>query len=120
MEPIVYPSLSCPFPSAINPHAEQAQQATVAWARRFCLLQRDAAFQRLNRLQYGMLMARAEWVDTVVTMKPFWLVRTLSGISMDVGISLLVYNFMRTALESRPVAASGAGLRAPGESPVRA
>jgi 5-epi-alpha-selinene synthase len=59
MEPIVYPSLSCPFPSAINPHAEQAQQATVAWARRFCLLQRDAAFQRLNRLQYGMLMARA-------------------------------------------------------------
>ena len=60
-----------------------------------------------------MLMARAEWVDTVVTMKPFWLVRTLSGISMDVGISLLVYNFMRTALEPgpspRPTAAPGAG-----------
>ena len=31
-------------------------------------------------LQQGyMLMARAEWVDTVVTMKPFWLVRTLWG-----------------------------------------
>ena len=31
-------------------------------------------------LQQGfMLMARAEWVDTVVTMKPFWFVRTLSG-----------------------------------------
>jgi cytochrome c oxidase cbb3-type subunit 1 len=31
-------------------------------------------------------------------MKPFWLVRTLAGVSMDAGISLLVYNFMRTAL----------------------
>jgi cytochrome c oxidase cbb3-type subunit 1 len=50
-------------------------------------------------LQQGyMLMARAEWVDTVVTMKPFWFVRTLSGVSMDIGISLLVYNFMRTAM----------------------
>ena len=50
-------------------------------------------------LQQGfMLMAGAEWVDTLVTMKPFWLVRTLAGVSMDVGISLLVYNFMQTAL----------------------
>jgi cytochrome c oxidase cbb3-type subunit 1 len=64
-------------------------------------------------LQQGfMLMARAEWVDTVVTMKPFWLTRTLAGISMDVGISLLVYNFMRTALS--PVdALDGAAPRPP-------
>ena len=59
-------------------------------------------------LQQGfMLMARAEWVDTLVTMKPFWLVRTFSGISMDTGISLLVYNFMQTYLSgpgSRDVA----------------
>ena len=54
-------------------------------------------------LQQGyMLMARAEWVDTVVTMKPFWFVRTLSGLSMDIGISLLVYNFMQTALAPGP------------------
>jgi 5-epi-alpha-selinene synthase len=59
MEPIIYPPLSCPFPSAINPYANQAQQTTIAWARRFSLLQRDAAYRRLNRLQYGMLMARA-------------------------------------------------------------
>jgi cytochrome c oxidase cbb3-type subunit 1 len=63
-----------------------------------------------------MLMARAEWVDTVVTMKPFWLVRTLSGISMDVGISLLVYNFMRTALAGRPAAEPAGRLAAPGPS----
>jgi cytochrome c oxidase cbb3-type subunit 1 len=58
-----------------------------------------------------MLMARAEWVDTVVTMKPFWFVRTLSGVSMDIGMSLLVYNFMRTAMAGAPVddrAVSGA------------
>jgi cytochrome c oxidase cbb3-type subunit 1 len=44
-----------------------------------------------------MLMARAEWLDTVVTMKPFWFVRTLAGLTMDVGMSLLVYDLMRTA-----------------------
>lgn len=59
MDSIIYPPLICPFPSAMNPHATEAQQATVAWARRFRLLQRDAAYRRLNRLQYGMLMARA-------------------------------------------------------------
>jgi 5-epi-alpha-selinene synthase len=59
MESIVYPLLSCPFPAAVNPHAAQAQQATIVWARRLHLLQRDAAYRRLNRLQYGLLMARA-------------------------------------------------------------
>ncbi len=60
-------------------------------------------------LQQGfMLMARAEWVDTVVSMKPFWFVRTLSGVSMDVGISLLVFNLMRTAM--MPAAAPAGGL----------
>ncbi len=66
-------------------------------------------------LQQGyMLMARAEWVDTVVTMKPFWLVRTLAGISMDVGMSLLVYNLMRTAMSSDALGASGSVASAPG------
>jgi hypothetical protein len=38
---------------------------------------------------------------------------------MDLGISLLVYNFMRTALEPGPGLAAP-GLAAPGESPARA
>jgi len=59
MKPIVYPTLMCPFHAALNPHAVEAQHATVAWARRFHLLERDASYQRLHRLQYGMLMARA-------------------------------------------------------------
>jgi cytochrome c oxidase cbb3-type subunit I len=74
-------------------------------------------------LQQGyMLMARAEWVDTLVTMKPSWLVRTLAGISMDTGMSLLVYNFMRTAMSStdphaRPLPGVAPGR---GTSPARA
>jgi cytochrome c oxidase cbb3-type subunit I len=75
-------------------------------------------------LQQGfMLMARAEWVDTVVTMKPSWLVRTLAGISMDTGMSLLVYNFMRTAMSSEPLgvkARSRLVARPSGESAARA
>ncbi|HEY7649384.1 MAG TPA: cbb3-type cytochrome c oxidase subunit I [Methylomirabilota bacterium] len=54
-------------------------------------------------LQQGfMLMARAEWVDTVGSMRPYWLVRTLAGICMDTGMSLLVFNFMRTAIGAQP------------------
>jgi cytochrome c oxidase cbb3-type subunit 1 len=49
-------------------------------------------------MQGTMWMKGTEWLDTVVAMRPYWLVRTLSGISMDIGISLLVFNLMRTAL----------------------
>jgi cytochrome c oxidase cbb3-type subunit I len=37
-------------------------------------------------------------VDTVVQMRAYWLVRTVAGISMDTGMSLLVINLMMTAL----------------------
>ena len=47
-----------------------------------------------------MWMKGTEWLDTVVAMRPYWLVRTLAGISMDIGISLLVINLMKTALSS--------------------
>jgi cytochrome c oxidase cbb3-type subunit 1 len=52
-------------------------------------------------LQQGFeWMNGTEWLDTVRWMKPYWLVRTLSGISMDIGMSLLVINLMLTALKS--------------------
>jgi cytochrome c oxidase cbb3-type subunit 1 len=51
----------------------------------------------LAGLQQGyMLMAGVEWVDSLVSIRPYWLVRTLAGTSMDIGMSLLVYNLMRT------------------------
>jgi cytochrome c oxidase cbb3-type subunit 1 len=54
-------------------------------------------------LQQGyMWMAGTEWLDTVVAVRPYWLVRTVSGISMDTGMSLLVFNLMRTALAAPP------------------
>jgi cytochrome c oxidase cbb3-type subunit I len=53
-------------------------------------------------LQQGFQwMNGTEWVDTVVRMRPYWWVRTLSGVSMDIGMSLLVINLMLTAL-TRP------------------
>jgi cytochrome c oxidase cbb3-type subunit 1 len=48
-----------------------------------------------------MWMAAVEWLDSVVAVRPYWLVRTMAGISMDLGMSLLVFNLMRTALTER-------------------
>jgi cytochrome c oxidase cbb3-type subunit 1 len=70
-------------------------------------------------LQQGFeWMNGTEWVDTVVRMRPYWLVRTLSGISMDTGMSLLVINLMMTAL-TRP-AEAGEVAPAPGVAPAPA
>ncbi len=53
-------------------------------------------------IQQGyMWMAGTEWLDTVNPMKPYWLLRTIAGITMDTGMTLLVYNLMRTALPDR-------------------
>jgi cytochrome c oxidase cbb3-type subunit 1 len=57
-------------------------------------------------LQQGfMLMAGSEWVDSMNTIRPYWWVRTLTGISMDIGMSLLVITLMKGALARRAVAA---------------
>jgi cytochrome c oxidase cbb3-type subunit 1 len=56
-------------------------------------------------LQQGfMLMSGVEFVDTTVSIRPYWWVRTLTGISMDVGMSLLVINLMRTSAVARRTA----------------
>ena len=54
-------------------------------------------------LQGFMLMSGAEFVGTVVAIRPYWWVRTLTGLSMDTGMSLLVLALMKTSL--RPPAA---------------
>ena len=70
-------------------------------------------------LQQGFQwMNGTEWLDTVLWMRPYWLVRTLSGICMDIGMTLLVVNLMMTALTS-PVVAAEPRLR-PGAIPVPA
>jgi len=58
-------------------------------------------------LQQGFeWMNGTEWVDTVVRMKGYWLVRTLSASAWTLGCSLLVINLMMTAL-TRPAAVDG-------------
>jgi cytochrome c oxidase cbb3-type subunit 1 len=49
-------------------------------------------------------MAGTKWLDTVLSMRPYWFVRCFAGISMDIGMTLLVINMMMTAL-ARPVEA---------------
>ncbi len=53
-------------------------------------------------LQQGfMLMAGTEWVHSVNAIRPYWWVRTFTGISMDIGMSFIVYTLMKTSLASR-------------------
>ena len=53
-------------------------------------------------LQQGyMLMAQTEWVYSLISMQPYWYVRTFSGISMDIGIALLIITLMRSSRRGR-------------------
>lgn len=53
-------------------------------------------------LQQGfMWMAGTEWLDTVNPMYPSWFTRTLAGLTMDIGMTLLVYNMIRTVWQPR-------------------
>lgn len=71
-------------------------------------------------LQQGFsLMSGVEWLDSLVAIRPYWLVRTVAGISMDIGMSLLVYNLMRTMLAARDHEPAAALPRAPGIEGVR-
>ncbi|MFZ0790957.1 MAG: cbb3-type cytochrome c oxidase subunit I [Chromatiaceae bacterium] len=73
-------------------------------------------------LQQGFsLMSGVEWLDSLVAIRPYWLVRTVAGISMDIGMSLLVYNLMRTMLAARVTEPTGrplpGGIAAEGARP---
>ncbi|HXO19773.1 MAG TPA: cbb3-type cytochrome c oxidase subunit I, partial [Thermoanaerobaculia bacterium] len=59
-----------------------------------------------------MWMQGTEWVDSMVAIKPFWFVRTFTGISMDVGMTLLVVNLMRTRIAAAETAVAAAGVPA--------
>ncbi len=48
-------------------------------------------------------MSGVEWLDSMNHVKPYWLARTLAGISMDIGMSLLVVNLMMTVLAKKPL-----------------
>lgn len=56
---ILVPELYCPFPPAMNPEAEAAQDHTLAWARTHGLVRDEAAYERLRRSRFGFLAAHA-------------------------------------------------------------
>jgi cytochrome c oxidase cbb3-type subunit 1 len=50
-------------------------------------------------LQQGfMLSAQTEWMDSVNAIRPYWWLRTVTGIAMDVGTSLVVLTLVRGSL----------------------
>jgi len=56
-------------------------------------------------IQGTALMAGAEFVNSVVSMKPYWFIRTLVGLTMDVGVALVginLYLSAKRAGEGRP------------------
>src|SRR6266478_1979854 len=59
-------------------------------------------------------MSGTEWVDSILPMRPYWFVRTLAGISMDIGMTLLVVNMMITALTRASEASRSVRNRSPG------
>jgi cytochrome c oxidase cbb3-type subunit I len=65
-------------------------------------------------LQHGfMLMAGTEWMDALTAIAPYWLVRTIAGLSMDIGMTLLVINLMLTVLARPATAAAASGAQRP-------
>jgi cytochrome c oxidase cbb3-type subunit I len=50
-------------------------------------------------LQQGfMLIAQADWMDSVNAIRPYWWLRTFTGVVMDLGISLVVLTLVRASI----------------------
>jgi len=62
-----------------------------------------AVLTAMGFVQGSMLEYQANFVDTVKELKPWWAVRSLSGLTMDIGFVLLVINLYKTAREGKPV-----------------
>ena len=57
-------------------------------------------------IQGSMLEYGANFVDSVVEMKPWWFTRTLAGATMDVGFILMTINLVMTARAGKPLVAN--------------
>ncbi len=55
-------------------------------------------FVQGSMMEYGV-----NFIDTVKEMKPWWVVRSLSGATMDIGLILMVINFYRTVREGKQI-----------------
>lgn len=57
MEPIHLPGLYCPFPSAVNKHAEALHQHTIDWVRKFNLISDEQTFQQFCQSRFALMHA---------------------------------------------------------------
>ncbi len=56
-------------------------------------------------IQGSMLEYGANFVDSLLEMKPWWAVRTLAGATMDIGLVLMAFNLIMTARYGAPYVA---------------
>jgi cytochrome c oxidase cbb3-type subunit 1 len=68
----------------------------------FSIMAFDLTLQGL--MQGTMLQAGTDFVDSMVAMKPYWLIRTGAGIAMDIGAALGFWNLYRTINAGEPIA----------------
>jgi cytochrome c oxidase cbb3-type subunit 1 len=68
----------------------------------FSIMAFDLTLQGL--MQGTMLQAGTDFVDSMAAMKPYWLIRTIAGIVMDVGAALGFWNLYRTIHAGEPIA----------------
>lgn len=71
-------------------------------------------------IQGAMLEYGASFVDSVAELKPWWIARTLTGVTMDIGAALFFYNLWKGAREGAPIEAIPAPPRptAPARAPM--
>jgi cbb3-type cytochrome oxidase subunit 1 len=55
-------------------------------------------------MQGTMLQVGADFVDSMVAMKPYWFARTLAGLTMDIGAALGMWNLYKTIHEAKVIA----------------
>ena len=58
-----------------------------------------AVLTAMGFVQGSMLEYGANFVDTVKELKPWWAARSIAGLTMDIGLLLMLINFYRTAKE---------------------
>ena len=62
-------------------------------------------------IQGTMLQVGADFVDSMAAMKPYWLARTLAGVTMDIGAMIGMWNLYMTVVRGRRI-------EAPANAPV--
>jgi cbb3-type cytochrome c oxidase subunit I len=58
-------------------------------------------------MQGTMLEQGADFVNSMVAMKPYWFTRTIAGVTMDIGAILGMWNFLKTVIQGERIVSPG-------------